>query len=614
MSNLDQLELETAIGFEGRIYNGLRMHPNRMHMIYAIGCNLVVENLQTRGQEFLIGHNNNVSCIAVSKNGRYIASGQVTYMGFKADIIIWDFETKQIHARLVLHKVKVLDLAFSANDLYLFSLGGQDDGSIVVWNVATKESICGSPAQHKSAGITYALAASKTNDNILFTAGNNTLRIWELDLANRKIRPLDVNLGQTKRIVKSISVSEIDDTFYCGTTSGDILQITHPQGQFKSIGPEKNKFSLGVTAIQCLRNGDILAGTGEGKLYLLAPGTFKPKKVAECESEVSSIALRGDGHMFFAGTTKSQIYRFQLAEWKQELLNTCHNSVVNDIAFPFGSSELFATCSFEDIRVWQADSSQELLRIKVPNKTCTSIAFSRDGTMILSGWDDGKIRCFLPESGKLMFAINDAHQRGVTAVAMTSDCRRIISGGGEGQVRVWLLNRDGSQVLETTMKEHKNAVVQIKINKSDTECLSASWDGTCIVWDLKRFKRSQVLFANTLFQCIAYHPEEFHIVTGGSDRKIAYWESFDGAQIRELEASKSGTINGLDIDANGALFVTGSSDKLVKVWRYNEGEVLAVGTGHGSEIKKVKICPNNRKIVSVGDDGSILRWRLPSSH
>ena len=43
--------------------------------------------------------------------------------------------------------------------------------SVVVWNVNTKESICGSPAQHKSAGITYCLAASRSNDNIFFTAG-----------------------------------------------------------------------------------------------------------------------------------------------------------------------------------------------------------------------------------------------------------------------------------------------------------------------------------------------------------------------------------------------------------------------------------------------------------
>ncbi len=120
-------------------------------------------------------------------------------------------------------------------------------------------------------------------------------------MPNRKIRPTDVNLGQTKRIIKTISVinhnfelikysrknqfifvtiktSETEDCFYCGTTTGDVMQITYPQGQFKSLGPEKSKFSLGVTALQCLKNGDILAGAGDGKLMLLAPGTFKPKK------------------------------------------------------------------------------------------------------------------------------------------------------------------------------------------------------------------------------------------------------------------------------------------------------------------------------------------------
>ena len=59
-----------------------------MHMIYAIGCNIVIENMKTRKQEFLVGHNNNVSCITVSKSGRYIASGQVTYMGFKVIEIV----------------------------------------------------------------------------------------------------------------------------------------------------------------------------------------------------------------------------------------------------------------------------------------------------------------------------------------------------------------------------------------------------------------------------------------------------------------------------------------------------------------------------------------------
>ena len=49
-------------------------------------------------------------------------------MGFKADVIVWDYKDKNLNCRLVLHKVKVEALAFSPNERYLATLGGQDDG------------------------------------------------------------------------------------------------------------------------------------------------------------------------------------------------------------------------------------------------------------------------------------------------------------------------------------------------------------------------------------------------------------------------------------------------------------------------------------------------------
>lgn len=52
----------------------------------------------------------------------------------------------------------------------------------------------------------------------------------------------------------------------------------------------------------------------------------------------------------------------------------------------------------------------------------------------LVAWNDGKIRVFAPESGRLMLIIHNAHKTGVTAIAGTRDCKKIISGGGEGQV------------------------------------------------------------------------------------------------------------------------------------------------------------------------------------
>lgn len=68
--------------------SGLRVHPDREHLIYPLGCTVVVKRLKDGKQELLHGHTNNVSCISVSTNGLYIASGQVIYMGFKVAVNI----------------------------------------------------------------------------------------------------------------------------------------------------------------------------------------------------------------------------------------------------------------------------------------------------------------------------------------------------------------------------------------------------------------------------------------------------------------------------------------------------------------------------------------------
>jgi WD40 repeat protein len=115
----------------GGVPNGLLVHPDRQHLIHALGSTVIIENLENKSQTCLSGHTDEVTCIAVSKSGRYLASGQKTHMGFKADIIVWDYEECKLYLRLTLHKVKVEALAFSPNDMYLVSLGGQDDGRLV---------------------------------------------------------------------------------------------------------------------------------------------------------------------------------------------------------------------------------------------------------------------------------------------------------------------------------------------------------------------------------------------------------------------------------------------------------------------------------------------------
>lgn len=655
MSEIEALELHAIIGFAGEVPGGLLVNSDREHLIYPLGNKIVVEEIKEekkaasgcRGsatrvngkskntpedrrmrQRLLSGQGDKglaVSCLAVSKSGKYLASGEKTHMGFKADVIVWDFEKGTIkHTLDPLHKVKVEALAFSPNDKYLVSLGGQDDGCIVVWDVKTGLAICGSTAGAPSAGYTFAVAYASLSDEVFVTGGDKTLRVWELDVENRKIRPVEVSMGQLKRAVKCIQMSNDDSKFYCGTTTGDILEINLKSKLMTNYGPSDNeRFSLGVLAIRILMDGNLLVGAGDGTVAIMKIVKRKFKKIqsVQVDGGITSIALRGQGHQFFIGTKNSQMYLFSYSNFEEyDRIKTCHCSPVNDVIFPCGSSDLILTCAKAEIRIWSTQTNQEVVRITVPNITCNAIDIMRSGNSIISGWDDGKIRAFTPESGRLIYQIENAHKSGVTAIAAVGDEKRIISGGGEGEVRVWEVGGSGKQkgsitgTLKGAIKEHTAAVTCIKVRLNrcqQLECVSASKDGTCIVWNLEAMGRSAIVFATTMFKAVCYSQDESQIITAGTDRKIAYWETFDGSQIRELEGSTRGSIDGMDLSPDGLHYVTGGDDKEVVVWKYNEGQKTHVGKGHAGGITRVKICPHQKWIVSIGTDGSILRWKYP---
>ncbi|KAK2518419.1 hypothetical protein Q9966_014332 [Columba livia] len=90
----------------GHVPCGLICHPDREHILYPLGCTVVIQHLDTKKQSFLHGHADNVSCVVVSRDGMYVASGQVTCIGFKGDgvgrhftIRVWELDTatKTIH-------------------------------------------------------------------------------------------------------------------------------------------------------------------------------------------------------------------------------------------------------------------------------------------------------------------------------------------------------------------------------------------------------------------------------------------------------------------------------------------------------------------------------------
>lgn len=635
------LSLQSVIGFTGSVAGGLQYTPCGKFVVFPLGSVVVLRALASKRQFFLdAGIDKKISCVAVSKDGAYLASGHETPAALKAEVVIWDLnkaiemylsdvassEECMVH-KLLQHYKRVQSVDFSCDGQYLTSLGGQDDNDLVVWNVQAGVAICGSRASTDFSHCVKWL--NKRNDRFV-TCGNCHLRVWQVCASTPKLHPIDVTMGSIRRVMQCLSISDDDSFAFAGNKTGEVIKFNIERDEIKPfnepeichpsmMGYSQDRFSKGVKSLACVvnpntGNTNVIAGAGDGTVQLLNPNLQRiPSHVTQLHGAVTSIAMNPDGKSFLVGTEFSQRYSIDISTFTNELRETCHSGEIHDVRFPRRSSEIFVTASEQDIRVWSLSKKRELLRINVPNLTCYAVDITPSGEHIVSGWSDGKIRSFFPESGKLQFMIPDAHSEGVKSLAICNQDEgnkvwHLVSGGKDGRVRLWKIN-EKHQTMVHSMKEHRGEVNALVCNSDWSQVASAASDGSCIIWDLQKGVRIHALYEPTVFNSIHYHPDESQYLTGSANNKIGFWDAFDGTPIRFITGGDA-DITCLDIQSNGTYFVSGGADKKINVWHYDDGKMVGSGKGHSGNINKVTFSPDQKSVVSVGSEGGIFIWNF----
>ena len=86
------LSLVSAIGFSGKVQNGLLVDSTRGLAYYPMGSSVVIWPFdKPNGQKsFLTGHTYLIGSISLSDSGKYLATGETDKVGTKVQVIIWD--------------------------------------------------------------------------------------------------------------------------------------------------------------------------------------------------------------------------------------------------------------------------------------------------------------------------------------------------------------------------------------------------------------------------------------------------------------------------------------------------------------------------------------------
>ena len=254
-----------------------------------------------------------------------------------------------------------------------------------------------------------------------------------------------------------------------------------------------------------------------------------------------------------------------------------------------------------------------------------------DGKSLISGWTDGKIRAFLPQSGKLYWIINNAHKAGdktyggVTCLCSTLDCTNVISGGSDGEVRLWNIGKQ-TKKLQSAQKVHKGPITQVCLTDASNEnrCASSSLDGTIILWHLKKFERlEKVSIISIPFALRADDSQENGVINMvyisvsnciaciDLDRKVSYISLENCTIEKQLQAAYDGQLTSIALSEIRHEIAVGDENGEVKIFSNLDGKLLYLDhMSHGAPVTSLSYSPDGAKLISGDHFGKILIWRI----
>jgi cilia- and flagella-associated protein 52 len=177
-----------------------------------------------------------------------------------------------------------------------------------------------------------------------------------------------------------------------------------------------------------VQNDIIYCGGGDGKLKKLVGKATKYNldKEVGLEGRIVSLTMSNDGKELMSGTSAGKIFKSLSADLSSTVHAEGHVEYISEVSFKRDSLDLFATIDLAGIiLVWDINNMNVLTRClpantQKPKGRCVSIA--DDGTVV-SGWEDGFIRCFEVSQKKFSgqaWEIVNAHRGPVTTIYCVS--------------------------------------------------------------------------------------------------------------------------------------------------------------------------------------------------
>ncbi len=342
----------------------------------------------------------------------------------------------------------------------------------------------------------------------------------------------------------------------------------------------------------------VLTASTDGKARLWrTDGTLT--HVLAHRGPVTAAAFSPDGSLVLtaSGDHTARIWRTETGVPVETLR---HGDSVTDASFSADGSRIVTASADRTLRVWRVRDGRLSLLVRV-GWTPTGAAFSPDGRLIVAtgaGHGGGaRARLFDAATGRL---VRQLPVVGVTVASFSPDGTMLVTGLNDGDTVLWRV-RDGA-LLHRLRGRGGARITDAAFSRHGRLLAASNADGVTRVWFTATGNPwVRVLGHANAVTHVAFSDDAKLLVTAGADGTARVWMVRNGGSVAVLRAPRSSVVADAVFSPDGNAVATAGLDGAARLW--DAADLRPLWTS-AEPVRAASFAPDGRRLVAAGDDGT----------
>ena len=219
----------------------------------------------------------------------------------------------------------------------------------------------------------------------------------------------------------------------------------------------------------------------------------------------------------------------------------------------------------------------------------TCLYLSADNSLAVSGHELGRLKLYNVQTGKLIWTYR---RHGIISHNPSQNIRPTIS---DCEVKSVCISQDNSLILSGGMDK------TLKLWEiGNHESIRASLSADC----LRTFEGHQ---GGVLSVCLSLDNQ--FALSGSADKMLKLWEVSTGHCLKTIGGHQD-SVNSVRIFSGAKFALSGSADKTIKLWNLETEKCVRNFQGHTEPVNSIFLSVDNKYFISGSDDKTARVWNI----